>query len=325
MNERDLQQKLQRGETLTKDEKIFLEDLRSHGGPDLSPTTTGHHWRISCEEARPPDIVDVPYGPHERNKLDLWLAKSNSPTPLLICMHGGGFRAGSKEMKFAIRDACLNVGISAASINYRLSQHAIYPASMHDGMRALQFLRANASKWNLDPTRVAAVGNSAGAGIILWLGLRDDRAKKDSADPIERESTLLSCMVVYAAQTSYDPRFIKQIIKGPAWQHPAVMDLFGISADQAGSPPPDKAALMEDSSSLNFVTAKSPPAYLIYRIARDTPTENDPSNGIHHPNFGVALKQKMDALNLECHLRCMGDDLSRIPTELQFLRKHLKV
>src|SRR4051812_16495109 len=72
------------------------------------------------EAKPPPDLTNVSYGPHERNVMDVWKAKSDRPTPLLVFIHGGGFRGGSKEAVQAyLLTGCLASGISVVSINYR--------------------------------------------------------------------------------------------------------------------------------------------------------------------------------------------------------------
>src|SRR5262245_27814718 len=110
-----------------------------------------------------PGVRDAKYGPHARNVIDLWKAKSDTPTPLVVFIHGGGFRAGDKSnVSPLLLEHCLKAGISVAAINYRFSQHAPFPAPMNDGARAVQFLRSKAKEWNLDPKRVAATGGSAG-------------------------------------------------------------------------------------------------------------------------------------------------------------------
>ena len=94
-----------------------------------------------------PDLQDAQYGPHERNVLDLWMATSNTPTPLVLYFHGGGFFAGDKEnLDFDRLSMYLNAGVSVAAINYRLTiaNKAPAPAAYLDGARALQFLRYNA-------------------------------------------------------------------------------------------------------------------------------------------------------------------------------------
>src|SRR5438045_2067494 len=96
-----------------------------------------------------PDLSNVHYGPHERNVLDLWKAKSDKPTPLVVYIHGGGFAHGSKDGYNAA--PLLANGISVMAINYRLSPEVTFPAHYMDCARAIQYARAHAKEWNLDP------------------------------------------------------------------------------------------------------------------------------------------------------------------------------
>src|SRR5690606_26476408 len=143
-----------------------------------------------------PTHADVKYGPHERNVMDVWLAKSDKPTPILLAIHGGGFKQGNKSVHRLLLQRCLDSGISGVALTYRFSQQAIAPASFTDSARALQFVRSKAKEWNLDKSRVASTGQSAGAGISMWLGFHDDIADPDNADPVLRESTRITCAVV---------------------------------------------------------------------------------------------------------------------------------
>ena len=105
----------------------------------------------SDEPAGPrPDLEDVPYGAHERLKLDLWKARSDRPTPLLVFFHGGG---GDKRMYRGNRllGFCLQNGISAAAVNYRPNHQSPFPVPMQDAGRAIQFLRSRADEYNIDP------------------------------------------------------------------------------------------------------------------------------------------------------------------------------
>jgi acetyl esterase/lipase len=252
-------------------------------------------------------VQNAQYGPHERNVLDLWKAKSDAPTPLVVYIHGGGFRTGSKEtLAPDLLQRCLKAGFSVAAINYRLSQHAPFPAPFLDSARAIQFLRDHAREWNLDPKRVAATGGSAGAGISLWIGFHDDLADSKSNDPVARQSTRLTCMAVQGAQTTYDPRAIQKLIGGRAHEHAALGLLYGLKADELDSPKAHK--LYEEASPINYVSADDPPVFLFYNEPKGPLPENaKPGQGIHHPNFGVALKEKLDPLKIECVLRHSDD------------------
>jgi acetyl esterase/lipase len=274
-----------------------------------------------------PDVANAKYGPHARNVLDLWKAPSDKPTPLVVFIHGGGFRAGDKSnLPPALLNGCLKAGISVAAINYRLSQHAPFPAPMRDSARAIQFLRSRASEWNLDAKRIGATGGSAGAGISLWLGFHDDLADLKSDDPIARQSTRLTCMAVNGAQTSYDPRWIKKEIGGRAHEHPALMPFYGLKEGELDTPRAHK--LYEQASPINFVNKGDPPVFLFYNEPKGPlPEDAKPGQGIHHPRFGEVLKKKLDALKIECIVRHADDYKGKggNPTTdmVNFFRKHL--
>src|SRR4051812_45196208 len=92
----------------------------------------GLRWgpaRGQAAKKPPPDLVNVHYGPHERNVLDLWKAKIEKPAPLVVFIHGGGFQGGSKEAAPpGLVQGCLQAGISVMAINYRLSPEVAFPA-----------------------------------------------------------------------------------------------------------------------------------------------------------------------------------------------------
>jgi acetyl esterase/lipase len=274
-------------------------------------------WGRSLRHFEPlkprPDLVNIRYGPHERNVVDLWIGRPKpgalpARTPLVVFFHGGGFRSGDKSSVPAwLIDRCLDEGISVASANYRLSQTAPYPAPMRDGARTIQFLRFRAAELNIDAGRIAAAGSSAGAGIALWVGFHDDLADPKSADPVARQSSRVLCLGVDGAQTSYDPRFIKDLIGGRASEHPALSAFYGIT-EGAPVDAPGALELFAQASPVNHVSAGDPPAILFYSEP-DAPLPADarPGQGIHHPRFGRALKQKLEPLGIECILRHRGD------------------
>jgi acetyl esterase/lipase len=272
-----------------------------------------------------PDLANVSYGPHERNVMDVWKAKSDQPTPLLVFIHGGGFRGGSKEaLSAGMLRGCLDRGISVAAINYRLSPEVKFPAHYLDCGRAIQFARTKAKEWNIDPQRIAASGGSAGAGTSLWLGFHDDLADPKSDDPVLRQSTRLSCMVVMGAQSTYDPREIKRLIGGRAHEHPALQGFYGLADDELDS---DKAhKLYEEAAPINYLTGDDPPVYAIYNEPRGPlPADAKAGQGIHHINFGLYLKEKMDKLKIECIIRHADEKVNTNRESLDFLAKHLGV
>jgi len=250
-----------------------------------------------------PDHADIRYGPHERNVLDLWLAKSETPTPFVIYYHGGGFRGGDKRtINIQLLSKLREAGVSVAAANYRLTNVAPFPAQMLDSARALQFLRHHAKDYNLDPKRVGATGGSAGAGISQWLAFHDDLADPKAEDPILRESTRISCAVVYAAQTSYDPRFIQKLFNTEQVDA-ALIPFFGMK-DAGDVADPKFHPLFREASMIDHATADDPPIMLFYPQPNKPLPPNSPGGQhIHHPKFGVVLKEKLDKLGVQCIVR----------------------
>lgn len=115
------------------------------------------------------DIAYVENG-HARQKLDLYLpANPNKKAlPIVVYIHGGAWLEGSKEQCPAL--GLLGQGFAVVSINYRLSQHAVFPAQIQDCKAALRFVRAQAKAWNIDPNKLGVCGTSAGGHLVALLG-----------------------------------------------------------------------------------------------------------------------------------------------------------
>ena len=272
-----------------------------------------------------PTHANVKYGEHERQVFDLWLADSSKPTPLAIYIHGGGFKSGSKEkLSSANLPRLLQAGISVAAINYRLLGTHPLPTAHHDARRALQTMRSRAGEWNIDKDRVAAFGGSAGAQICMWLAYSDEMAKPDSSDPIERESTRLSCVAAAGGQTSNSAEFWRETI-GPLLGdenqvESLVLPLNGetdrekIRIAQWGAKTLEEAnKTAARHAALEIVSADDPPIFMSYGMSPDAKLPTDPKRVrgwlIHHVNLGFALRKKTDALRLEAHLKYPGADV----------------
>jgi acetyl esterase/lipase len=103
--------------------------------------------------------------------VDIWLpADTTEPMPLVIYVHGGAFRMGDSSMAGGKVEPLLEAGFAVASVNYRLSGEALFPAAIQDVKAAVRFLRANATTYGYDPDRFAAWGESAGGNLVALLG-----------------------------------------------------------------------------------------------------------------------------------------------------------
>ncbi len=277
-----------------------------------------------------PTEYDVAYGPHPKQVIHFWKAASDKPTPLLLFIHGGGWSGGGRLSGVTgMLPALLTSGISVASVEYRFIAEAtadkVVPpvkGPLHDAARALQFIRSKAAEWNIDKTRIAASGGSAGACTSLWLAFHPDLADPASSDPVARESTRLFCAAVTGAQTTLDPRQMFEWTPNSSYGAHA----FGILGDPAKKTSSFAEFLarrdsikdwIAEYSPYALVTSDDPPIYLTY----GTPpalgeNQKDPT---HTSNFGVKLQEHCKANNVSCELYYPGAPDVKHQSPLEFL------
>lgn len=258
----------------------------------------------------PPTFADVAYGPDARNVLDFWQAKGEGNRPLLVYIHGGGWVAGDKKQKTSMYQSFLDAGISCAAVNYRLTPGNPLPAPVHDAARAIQFLRSKATEWKIDSSHIALTGGSAGACTSMWLLLHDDLADSKSTDPILRESTRVCAAAVSAGQVSIDPKVIEGWLGPNVLKHRMINFAVGESTIEEAVKNYDKHREMYfEFSPYNHVDGNDPPLFMTYGPDMTLPSK-DASHGIHHPVYGVKLKEKSDQMGHECHLLIPGTSKS---------------
>ena len=120
-------------------------------------------------------LKDLPYGKGDSKSqvLDLYLPeKSDGPAPVIVFVHGGGWEGGSKDNPMA--RGMTARGYAVASVEYRFSKEAIFPAQILDCKAAVRWLRAHAKEYNLDGGRIGAWGDSAGGHLVALLGTSGD-------------------------------------------------------------------------------------------------------------------------------------------------------
>ena len=150
--------------------------LPARGGPNGSSTFA----------SVAPTYADLAYATiSDAQKLDLYIPTTGSgPFPVVIMVHGGGFMMGDKSDGAGLTgvDQLLAAGYAVASINYRLSSEAIYPAQIYDAKAAVRFLRANAAEYQLNPDKFGAWGASAGGSLVSLLGTTCGVAELEGAE-----------------------------------------------------------------------------------------------------------------------------------------------
>ncbi len=204
----------------------------------------------------PPDaqvLRDLEYVPggHERNKLDLYLpAGADHPLPVVVWIHGGGWRAGSKDRCPAV--GLLRKGFAVASVNYRLSQHAPFPAQIEDCKAAIRWLRANAKKYNLDPNHIGVWGGSAGGHLVALLGTSGDVKQLEGKSGNLDQSSRVQCVVDF-----FGPTDLTRV--SPQQNKPdSPVSLL------LGGPLPEKKELAVKASPVTYITKDDPPFLILH-------------------------------------------------------------
>lgn len=146
---------------------LLLLSVNAH-----AQTLTPIDREISADVAVHGDLVYASYGTRDL-LLDLYLPKerSDSPLPTIVVIRGGGWAQGDKEGFGPMAAALAERGFAAASIEYRASGEATYPAAVEDTKAAVRWVRANADEYGLDPGAIGAIGGSAGAHLAVYLGV----------------------------------------------------------------------------------------------------------------------------------------------------------
>ncbi|MEX2580530.1 MAG: family 16 glycoside hydrolase [Verrucomicrobiales bacterium] len=269
-----------------------------------------------------PTEFDVAYGPHLKQKLHFWKAESDTPTPLLFYIHGGGWTGGGRMSGLSsMLPYLLKAGISVASVEYRFIREAtadgeVPPVKgpLSDAARALQFVRSKAAEWNIDKERIGASGGSAGACSSLWIAFHPDMADPKSDDPVARESTRLMFAAVSGAQTTLDPKQMRDWTPNSRYGGHA----FGFgNFEEFHSKRDTILPWIAEFSPYALVSSDDPPVYLYYSSPPALGEEQkDPA---HTANFGVKLQERCEAKGVTCEVYYPGTKSAQHESILEYL------
>jgi acetyl esterase/lipase len=138
-------------------------------------------------------------------------APGTNPLPAVLLVHGGGFRAGSRDSYLPMAAKLAEKGYVAATVSYRLAPRHQFPAPVEDVKAAVRFLRANAARFNIDGERICAMGGSAGGHLVLFLGLTPDVAEFEGSGPNREHSSRVACVVNYYGPTDFTQSYAKSV------------------------------------------------------------------------------------------------------------------
>jgi len=254
----------------------------------------------------------IEYANPDNQRLQLNLARPSTgdgPFPAVVCIHGGGFRAGDRKGWDGMCKKLAARGFVAVTITYRLAPKYQFPAAVEDCKAAVRWLRKNAQQYHVDGNRIAALGDSAGGHLALFLGVTGDVHDFDG-DQNPGESTAVQCVVSYYGPSDFTKSYGKSVDAAE------VLPLFlGGNVEQQR-----RRHIL--ASPLYWVTPKAAPALLLHGT-KDS-----------YVNYEQAIwmRDRLKAAEVDVQLVTFdgaghgfkGDDAQQAEAEaFQFLEKHL--
>jgi len=177
---------------------------------------------IQAQKAPPkldvPDSVsfeaDIEYTNPDGQHLQLDMARpkaGDGPFPGIVCIHGGGFRGGSRKGYDGLCLRLADKGYVAVTVSYRLAPKYQFPAAIHDVKAAVRWLRANAKKYKIDPERIGVTGGSAGGHLAQFLGVTAGVKEFEGEGGHPDQSSRVACVVNYYGPSDFTKSYGKSV------------------------------------------------------------------------------------------------------------------
>ena len=202
-------------------------------------------------------IKDIKYAstPQKELFLDLYMSEKIQNPPLLVWVHGGAWSAGSKENPPM---ELLAYGFAMASIEYRLSGEAPFPAQIHDIKAAIRFLRGNAKKYGFDENKIILWGSSAGGHLAALAGVSDgNEALEGNLGAYTKVSSKVRVILDYFGASNLTTILKQSTPYGLNMRTPALTKLYGKPVEEAT----EEAEL---ASPVFYVDRTDPPMFICH-------------------------------------------------------------
>ncbi len=212
-------------------------------------------------------IKDIPYclDGNEKHKLDILRLKNapKDPMPVIVWIHGGGFRGGSKTSGYPRLVRFVRRGYLGVTIDYRFSTEKIFPAQIHDCKCAIRFLRAHSKKYNLDPDRIGVWGASAGGYLVSMLGTTGGIKEFEGDGGWQEYSSRVQAVVDFYGMTDF--LAIEELVKqGKATERFMVHDGKDSASGLLGGPFWENPELCRKASPTTYASKDDPPFYIFH-------------------------------------------------------------
>jgi acetyl esterase/lipase len=240
------------------------------------PVSMAYDVRRDVDYAREGDLM---------LQLDLWVP-AQQRGPLIVYVHGGAWRGGSrKDNPLA---TLVNDGYAVASVDYRLSTQALFPAQVHDIKAAIRFLRAQQSGLGIDASRIVIAGSSAGGHLAALVGVTNGNKELEGAvgGSPEQSSDVQGIISLFGASNL-------MTILGQSTEHGLSVRMPALQL-LLGGQPTEKPDLARLASPVNHVDAHDPPLLLIHGDADpQMPPEQSKELAAAYEKAGLPVKLLM--------------------------------
>lgn len=254
-----------------------------------------------------PSHADVSYGSDPHQILDIYLPKKGvAPYPAILWF-GGIWKAAKHPANLGFFESR---GIALIAVETRTMEDAVAakekePVSyvQSDAIRAVQFIRHHAAKWQIDPARLATGGGSQGAQPALFVGCSRDWANAASADPVERESSLVTCVAAYRCQPTFDPVRMQEWVPGVKWGAPAL----GCSFEESLKRRSELLPTLRRWSPDYLLHGEAAPMFFENEWGLEQPKEFTKENyDVHSPLWALGFQKLALAAGATCYVKFPG-------------------
>ena len=220
---------------------IFNKEIKNY--PFISITQLKHYPNVKEEK----EIVYTKINERELH-LDAFYNTASAKKPAIVILHGGGWKSGNKSQMETFAQEMASKGFSCFTIEYRLSLEAKYPAAIFDVKKAIQYIKINANKFNVDTTKIAVLGCSSGGQMAALIGTTNSNSLFENKDNNNKISSTVQAIIDIDGILAF---------KHPESQEGAVAGLW------LGGSYEEKPEIWEQASALTHTDKNTPPTLFI--------------------------------------------------------------
>ncbi|HEV3386599.1 MAG TPA: hypothetical protein VG097_17410 [Gemmata sp.] len=263
------------------------------------PTTS------SAQPPKPmPTYADVSYGPHEHQRIDVYLPpKGDGPFPVVVWFGGIWKPArGPARLDYFWNAQCAIIAVQTRTMTDAVEDKVAIPISYvaDDSCRVVQFVRLNAAKWKLNADRIAVGGGSQGALPALFVACSADRANPKSSDPVERVSSKVTCVAAFRSQPTIDPKQMQEWVPGVEWGAPALGCSFKESLKRYDELLPTIKIWSPD----HLLHEGTPPIYFENNWRLTKPDDiGETDYKVHSPAWGLGFQKLAKKVGVVCYVK----------------------